>query len=39
MSSRSKNNKRNKAAPRIGNNKRGPGRKHVNGPRQKKVAA
>jgi hypothetical protein len=27
MSSRSKNNKRNKFTPRIGNNKKGPGRK------------
>jgi hypothetical protein len=28
MSSRSKNNKRNKFTPRQGNNKKGPGRKH-----------
>ena len=33
MSSRSKNNKRNRATPRLGNNKKGPGRKHTQGPK------
>jgi hypothetical protein len=36
MSSRSKNNKHNRASPRIGNNKKGPGRKHVQGSRKAK---